>query len=74
MDRDRLTSLIHDPAHVAAGDLAALSITTDVLLWGGLAVAATGAILTVLLREESGSSVSAACDETGCAAFVTGSF
>jgi tetratricopeptide (TPR) repeat protein len=57
-----------------AGDLAALSITTDVLLWGGLAVAATGAILTVLLREESGSSVSAACDETGCAAFVTGSF
>ncbi len=41
--------------------LAALSISTDVLLWGGLAVAATGALLSIL-------------DETGCAALVTGSF
>jgi hypothetical protein len=54
--------------------LAALSITTDVLLWGGLAVAASGAVLTFLLREESGGGVSAACDGTGCAAFVTKSF
>ncbi|SRR5690606_36953611 len=56
--------------------LAALSITTDVLLWGGLAVAATGGVLTFLLREEeeSAGAVSAACDGTGCAAFVTGSF
>lgn len=57
-----------------ADDIAALSITTDVLLWGGLAVAATGAVLTFLLKEESSSPVSAACDGNGCAAFVTGSF
>lgn len=57
-----------------ANDLAALSFTTDVLLWGGLAVAATGAILTYLLREESGGSLSAGCTETGCVGFVTGSF
>jgi hypothetical protein len=56
------------------GGLAALSITADVLLWGGLAVAATGAVLTLLLREESAGAVSAVCDGAGCAAFVTGSF
>src|SRR5690606_35963283 len=56
------------------GGLSTLSISTDVLLWGGLAVAATGALLTFLVREESGATVSAACDGTGCAAFVMGSF
>src|SRR5690606_16370056 len=68
--------LMRCPAELEArvDDLAVLSITTDVLLWGGLAVAATGAVLTFLLKEESSSTVSAACDGTGCAAFVTGSF
>ncbi len=33
MDRDRLTSLIHDPAHVAAGDLAALQKLTARYPW-----------------------------------------
>jgi len=68
--------MIRCPAELEAraDGLVALSLSTDVLLWGGLAVAASGAVLTFLLREESGGGVSAACDGTGCAAFVTKSF
>lgn len=48
---------------------------SSIFLWGGLAVAAAGAVLTVLLLpEDSGTTVLAACDGEGCAAFVTGSF
>lgn len=58
-----------------ADDLAALSIATDVLLWGGLAIAATGAILTFVLRDGgSDATVRASCGSTGCAAVLTGSY
>jgi tetratricopeptide (TPR) repeat protein len=57
-----------------------LAITTDVLLFGGAAVAATGVILGLVLSASGTSSsadapeVSAACSPTGCAASLRARF
>ncbi len=55
-------------------EIESLSLASDILLFGGAAVAVTGLILTLLLREESASSPSASlhCGAGGCMAFVRG--
>lgn len=58
-------------AHAALGEAGLLANAADGLLWGGLAVLATGAVLTFVLAETE---TSAACTSEGCAAFVRGAF
>lgn len=56
-----------------ADDVDTLALTTDILLFGGAAVAATGLILTLVLQEESDTTTAAlTCSDTGCMAFLRG--
>jgi hypothetical protein len=50
-----------------------LANAADGLLWGGLAVLATGVVL-VLVLSESGTTASAACTDEGCVGIVRGVF
>lgn len=51
-----------------------LALAADVLLFGGLAVAATGALLLILLDGDGGAEASVACGPTGCGASIRGRF
>ncbi|HJL15725.1 MAG TPA: tetratricopeptide repeat protein [Sandaracinaceae bacterium LLY-WYZ-13_1] len=56
-------------------DAQTLAHVSDALLFGGLAVAATGVVLLFVLREGGDeAAASAACTGRGCAAFVRGRF
>lgn len=55
----------------AAGDLA---IGADIMLWGGLGIAALGSILAVALGTSSSATASAMCTDRGCALGVAGRF
>lgn len=61
-------------AHAAIGDAHVLANAADGLLWGGLAVAATGVVLVFVLGESAGAGASAACDAEGCIAVARGRF
>ena len=60
-------------AHAAIGDAQVLANAADGLLWGGLAVLATGVVLTFVLAE-SPTTASAACTGEGCVAVVREGF
>ena len=60
-------------AHAAIGEAGVLANAADGLLWGGLAVLATGVVLTFVLAE-SATTASAACTDDGCVGFVRGVF
>lgn len=57
-----------------ANDVSTLALTTDILLFGGLAVAATGILLTLLLTDGGSSDTAASltCTDQGCMAFLAG--
>ena len=57
-----------------ADDVSTLALTTDILLFGGLAVAATGVLLTLLLTDGGSSDTAASltCTDQGCMAFLAG--
>ncbi|MBZ0118538.1 MAG: hypothetical protein K8H88_16160 [Sandaracinaceae bacterium] len=59
-----------------ANDVQLLSGITDALLFGGAAIAVTGLVLTLLLRDGPNppSSVALACDSSGCAGAWQGTF
>lgn len=63
-------------ARAQASDIEALAIATDVLLFGGAAVAVAGLVLTLLLKEAGADDARAAatCGPAGCVAMVEGSF
>jgi hypothetical protein len=62
-------------ARPAGDDLQTLTITTDALLFGGLAVALAGLVLTLVLRESSGGeTASIRCGTLGCSADFRGTF
>src|SRR5690606_36347427 len=55
-------------AYAAIGEAGTLANVADAMLWGGLAVAAAGVVLTFVLADtDNGASASAACDGDGCA-------
>ncbi|MBZ0118967.1 MAG: hypothetical protein K8H88_18365, partial [Sandaracinaceae bacterium] len=59
------------------GNARTLAITTDVLLFGGLGVAATGLVLGLLFgldQPAAGPQASLSCGPTGCVAQLGGSF
>jgi hypothetical protein len=56
----------------AAGE--ALTITTDVLLGVGLATAATGLVLALVVRDPDAPAAAAFCGPDGCVASVGGRF
>lgn len=64
------------PAELAprADEAHLLANATDGLLFGGLAVAATGALLIILLPGEGAPAASAGCTDRGCGVLVTGRF
>lgn len=51
-----------------------LANVADGLIFGGLAVAATGVVLMFVLADDGGTEAAAACDPTGCGAVVRGTF
>ncbi|MEC7525969.1 MAG: tetratricopeptide repeat protein [Myxococcota bacterium] len=58
-----------------ADEVSGLALATDVLLFGGAAIAAAGLVLTLVLQEDSERpAASVACAESGCVALVQGSF
>jgi hypothetical protein len=57
-----------------ANDVENLATVTDVLWIGGAAIAATGLVLTLLLRDEVPVAASAACTTEGCGLAIAGGF
>lgn len=56
-----------------ADDVSTLALTTDILLFGGAAAAATGLILTLVLHEPGDTPTAAlTCSQSGCMAFLQG--
>lgn len=57
-----------------ADEARTLAIVTDALLFGGLAVAAAGLVLTIVLPGSSDTRASASCTGNGCGLRFEGSF
>ena len=54
--------------------ISALATTTDVLLFGGITVAAAGVVLALVLPDDAAEIVSASCGPGFCSATLSGSF
>jgi hypothetical protein len=61
-------------AQASASQIDTFAAVADVLIFGGLAIAATGAILTFVLPADSGARAAASCGPTGCYASLEGRF
>jgi tetratricopeptide (TPR) repeat protein len=57
-----------------AAEIDSIALAADILLFGGLAIAVTGLVLTFVLPSESGMQAAASCGPTGCYAALGGSF
>lgn len=80
-NRDELTAMCDEemrcPSNASgfADEVSTLALTTDILLFGGAAVAAAGLILTLVLRDDAEQpSAALSCADSGCMAFVQGAF
>ena len=67
-------SVCPESARAGIADAQTLANVADGLLWGGLAVAATGVVLMFVLADGGETQASAACSPDGCGAVVRGSF
>jgi hypothetical protein len=63
-----------ESARSGIADAQTLANVADGLLWGGLAVAATGVVLMFVLADGGETQASAGCSPDGCGAVVRGRF